>query len=113
MEKRNLYIIVAVVLVAAIVLSLGNFTGRAVGDCMDSDGGEDPLTPGSVSFSVSEAVYKDECYGSGLNPKKFVREYYCLDEAESRRYTCDAGCAENANGEGYCLPGEVSVLHNN
>jgi len=112
MEKRNLYIIVAVVLVAAIVLSLGNLTGRVVGDCMDSDGGEDPLTPGSVSFTESSAVYKDECYGSGLNPEKFVREYYCLSEAESNKYICDAGCTENANGEGYCLPGEVSLQYN-
>ena len=113
MEKRNLYIIVAIVLVVGLVISFGNLTGRGtgIGECRDSDDGDKPSIGGSVSYTNSNAVYKDECYGSGLNPKKFVREYFCTGRLDSLKYICDNGCTENAKGEGYCLAGGYNVDH--
>ena len=117
MEKRDLYLIVGAIIAAVLILAVGNYTrnltGMSVGTCIDSDDGQEPYIGGSVSFSESKAVYKDECYASGLNPKKFVKEYYCVGEATSERYKCEGGCAENAKGEGYCLEGDSSIDHSN
>ena len=111
MEKRNVYLLIAAVVVVVLILGVTSLTGRSVGDCLDSDNGDDPATPGSVSFTNTKTVYKDECYSSGLNPEKFVREYFCVGKLDDRRYVCDNGCTENANGEGYCNEGGFNVDH--
>ena len=106
MEKRNLYIIVAVVLLAAVVLSFGNLTGESVKSCIDSDGGDDPYTPGTVSWGNSEL--NDYCEVTATGQKKFLKEKYCLIKATTNRYRCDGGCVEDENGIGYCL-GEARI----
>jgi len=121
MEKRNLYLIVAIVLIGGLALSFySNFTGKgsfvenpALGICSESDGGDDPYTPGSVSYSVAVETYKDECYSKGdLGIIKFLKERHCLVSMENRIYKCDTGCIENEKGEGYCKEGEANRIYN-
>tara|TARA_Y100000310_G_scaffold337205_1_gene423676 strand:+ start:593 stop:937 length:345 start_codon:yes stop_codon:yes gene_type:complete len=114
MEKRNLYVIVVVVLVVGLGLSFyGNYTGKAIGDCIDSDRGDYPETPGSVSYTISSKVYVDECYSeSGLGEKRFVKERLCLVQMDSKIYKCENGCLENSKGEGYCKEGEANRIYN-
>ena len=108
MEKRNLYVLVAVIVVAAVVLVASNYTGNSVlGACMETDGGDNPEVPGVNTFENANAVYKDECYAEGKGPRKYVREYFCLDKVESNRYLCEGGCSEDSDGAGYCNEGRV------
>ena len=114
MEKKSLYIIAAIAVIAVIGLfSFTNLTGRGtentiLGNCMDSDGGDDPYFPGSASFSVSKEVYKDECYSEGtIYTNTHLKERICMDKMETIQYLCESGCLENENGEGYCKEGEA------
>ena len=101
MEKRNLYIVVAVIVVAALVLVFGNLTGKATYTCVDSDGGDEPNTPGIVSYGKTE--YVDYCYArSGDNVEKFLAEYFCLDQVTTNRYLCEGSCKTGTNGASYC-----------
>ena len=121
MEKRNLYLIIAIILVAGLSLSFySNFTGQGtflenpqLGECVETDKGDDPYTPGSVSYTVAAGRYKDECYAkSELEIKKFLKERHCFVSMENRIYKCETGCIENEEGEGYCKPGEANRIYN-
>ena len=118
MEKRNLYIIVAVVLVVGLVLSFSNLTGNvananpALGQCIDKDAGDDPETPGSVTHEKSEVVYQDECIAEGgVGPRKYLKERYCGGgRIQTTRYLCYGGCGENSMKEGFCLEGGTNKI---
>lgn len=113
MEKRTLYTIIAVVLVGALILSFSNLTGRSIGECIDTDEGNDPSNPGSVSFTESNVVYKDECYSKeGVSVKTYLKERYCLIKMGNKIYKCETGCLENEKGEGYCKEGEAKLIEN-
>jgi len=108
-----LYIIIATVLFIAIILGITSLTGRAIGDCIDSDRGDNPETPGSVRYTISEKVYVDECYSkSGLEEKRYVKERLCLVQMDTEIYKCETNCLENSKGEGYCKPGEAKKIEN-
>ena len=114
MEKKSLYIIIAIAVISVFGLVFyNNLTGRgtqnpSLGDCIDSDRGDDPYSPGIVSFSVSKDEYKDECYAKGNdNIEKYLKERLCLEKMDTLLYTCETGCLENENGEGYCKEGEA------
>tara|TARA_Y100000310_G_scaffold339433_1_gene432062 strand:+ start:357 stop:710 length:354 start_codon:yes stop_codon:yes gene_type:complete len=114
MEKRNLYIVVALVLVVGLALSFFNFTGQSTlgidkGDCLDSDGGNDPEVPGIASYENRDDEYKDECLVTTSGQKKFLKEKFCLQKIETKRYVCDTGCKEDANGVGYCEEGQARL----
>ena len=112
MEKRNVYIVVAIVIVVALVIAVSNFTGQSVlGKCIDSDNGDDPMTAGTVSYEKSDLTYRDECYSrSNIGPEKYLKEYYCLDKIATRRYFCESGCLEDENGIGYCAEGVADLV---
>src|SRR3989338_4962646 len=111
MEKKSLYIVAVIVLVVGLVLSFSGFTGQSVlGKCKDTDGGDAPEIPGTVSYEKSDLIYKDECYTWGnVGEKKYVRERYCLDKMRNREYHCFNGCLENVEGEGYCASGGYDI----
>jgi len=112
MEKKSLYIVVAIVIVAALVIAVSNFTGQSVlGKCKDSDNGDNPEVPGAVSYEKSDLIYKDECYAeASVGVKKFVKERFCLEKMSEERYNCFKGCSENADGEGYCNAGGYDLM---
>ena len=117
MEKRNLYIIVAVVLVVGLTLSFSNLTGNYVsqnpvlGECIDTDLADDPETPGSVRYENEGTEYLDECYSkSNTGPKKYLKERYCVDRMKTQKYLCYGGCAMLASGQGYCLEGGYNPI---
>jgi len=118
MEKRNLYFVIAAVLVLGLILSFSGLTGKSIknpntatGECLDSDNADNPDIPGTVSFSNIKTVYKDECFSeSGRGPKKYVRERFCLDRMDTQIYLCYNGCSENAEGEGYCNEGGFNPI---
>ena len=114
MEKRNLYIVVAIVLIAGLALSFYNFTGQSTlgtdkGKCIDSDGGLNPEVAGIASYENRDVEYKDECETTTSGQKKFLKEKYCLEKIETKRYRCETGCLENANGVGYCEKGQANL----
>ena len=109
MEKRNVYIIVTVGLVVALVLSLGNYTGfstnpsGAVGTCIDSDANEEfpeginYYKKGSVSYTNRDKVFTDYCYQkSAKGEKEWLKEYYCMDTINSVTKLCENGCFDGA-----------------
>ncbi len=74
---------------------------------MDSDG-DDPTTPGSASYTNRPGVHYDECYAQyGGDPVKYVKEKVCIGAIETKRYYCEDGCIEDANGIGYCPTGRI------
>ena len=112
MEKRNVYIVVGVVLVVSILLASSNLTGNYLvnspvgerGKCSDSDGGENINKPGIATYENREEEYKDECYAkTGKGKKKWLKEYFCLDIITSNRYYCSKGCVEDQNKVGACI----------
>lgn len=119
MEKRNLYVIIAVVLIIGLALSFSNLTGRylnpnkQIGQCIDSDGGDNPEKPGIVRYTVASTVYKDVCYAeAGVGVKEYVKERYCFGgRMQNRVYLCLSGCTDNHLGEGYCNEGEVNRIN--
>ena len=118
MGKRNLYIIIAVVLVVGLALSFySNLTGYGtenpvLGKCMDTDGGDNPYSPGTVSYKNAGIGYKDECYTkSEGGVKKYLKERYCIESMVTKLYLCRGGCSENKKGEGYCNEGEADILY--
>ena len=114
MEKRNLYVLVAVILVAGLVLSFSNLTGRSMsvlGDCEETDGGDDPYSPGITAYSEGPKEYKDECYSrTGAGVEKWLSEKYCQNKISTRRYFCEGGCLKDINGVGYCAEGEADLV---
>jgi len=120
MEKRTLYIIVVIILIAGLTLSFTNLTGNytkfrnpneELGECIDSDDADDPYTPGTVSFANSNLKYRDECYAEGgVGEKKNLKERYCLDKLQNHLYLCSNGCSENSKGEGYCNEGGANSI---
>ena len=102
MEKRNLYIVVAIVLIAGLALSFYNFTGQSTlgtdkGKCIDSDGGDNRFVKGTVSYENRIQKYTDYCYArGGYGEKTWLKEYFCLEKIESRTYRCYSGCLNGA-----------------
>lgn len=96
MEKRNLYVVAAVVVVAVIVLAALQLTGRiAYGPCKDTDGGDDEFVRGTISDNYRE--YSDYCYAkSGYGSKIWLNEYFCLDTIRSKNVKCENGCSNGA-----------------
>ena len=119
MEKRNLYIIVAVILVVGLALSFSNLTGNnirfnsAIGQCVETDGGANPHNPGVVTYTKSTAVYKDTCSGTGgVGVKKIVRESFCyLGKLKTRKYVCENGCSITQEGLGFCNEGHAEPMN--
>ena len=112
MKKRNLYIIIALVLAAGLALSFyNNFTGQSSlgverGKCTHTDGGDNPETAGIAGYENRIQKYKDKCETTTSEQAKFLNEKYCQDTIETRRYRCETGCME-ADGVGYCEVGKA------
>lgn len=98
MEKRDLYVVVAVVVVAVIVLAALKMTGNvSLGNCIDSDGGDDKYVRGTAKYTGRIGSYTDECYARTTSEMEdYVKEYFCLDRITSKRYYCDKGCSDGA-----------------
>lgn len=104
MDKRNLYIIIAVILVAGLVLSFSGLTGKSISNlgtppkgCIDTDGGIEKETKGTVSYRNRDYKYTDYCFPRGIGPEKWLNEYYCLaDRITSENFQCYNGCVDGA-----------------
>ena len=103
MEKRNLYVIVAVVLIAGLALSFyGDYTGNSTlgvdkGACFDSDGGDDKFVKGVASYENRDYKLTDYCFArGGYGSDVWLQEYFCLEKIESRDIRCDNGCLNGA-----------------
>jgi len=106
MEKRTLYIVVAIVVAVVLVFSFLQLTGQAVfpgkdlGICSDTDNGgaqekdNAHFIKGTVSYENRDYSYDDYC------TKDFeVKEYYCTHgdyRIKSMRYHCYNGCVDGA-----------------
>lgn len=85
MEKRNLYIVIAVALVVVLALSFYRPTGKPIaletlGQCVDTDGGKDYYVAGVASYVNRDDTYPDYCYAKGVGPEKWLKEYWCEGE---------------------------------
>ena len=102
MEKKNLYVIVAIVLIAGLALSFySNFTGQSTlgtekGKCTDTDGGKNKEVKGTVSYTGRAYSYTDYCFSRGKGPGKYLKEYFCLSGIESQDFLCDNTCIDGA-----------------
>lgn len=99
MKKRTLYIIIAVILILALVLSFNKLTGfytipgGETRGCYDTDSGLNYFERGSVRFENRDYSYIDECIS-----KLYVKEYYCFTDSriKSKKYQCEKGCKDGA-----------------
>lgn len=104
MEKRNLYLIIVIVLVVGLALSFySNFTGQTTstlgtdkGKCIDSDGGVNYEVRGTAKYENRVYTYTDYCFSRGKGPAKWLKEYFCLVGIESKEYQCENGCVNGA-----------------
>jgi len=95
MEKRTLYIVIAVVLAVVVVFSISNFTGQSTlglnkGACFDSDGGRNYAVKGTASYANRATIYTDECITTGGTTEgRWLKEYLCLaGDVTNVRYDC-------------------------
>jgi len=104
MEKRLQYIVIGVVVVLAIALIFSSgptgFSISKIGDCTDSDGGENYFEAGTTISQSQDVVYTDRCFSTHeLKPNKWLKEYYCTagrNQISSRTYLCPNGCQDGA-----------------
>ena len=105
MEKRNLYIVVTIVLIVGLALSFYNFTGQSTlgtdkGKCIDSDNGNNKFTRGTASYENRIQKYTDYCYSdSGYGDDTLLKEYFCVSdigEIDAVEHRCENGCLNGA-----------------
>jgi len=112
-DKNNIIIaIVAIVAIGFLVSESGqvsDLTGDASHKpsptptytpptCIDSDGGLNFLTPGTVTDKKTKSTFNDKCSGND------VVEWYCSGSyPRSQNFLCPYGCV-TTNGIGHCAP---------
>ena len=104
--KKLVLVIAGILLVVAITLSFFELTGLSVktpsgslGNCIDSDSGQDYYTTGTAKYENRDVVYTDYCFSRTGEIEKWLNEYYCMSGnymIKSKDYLCPNGCIDGA-----------------
>lgn len=120
MEKRNVYIVISVVLVVlAFFLAFNNSDitgsfGNPYRTCIDSDSteeypdGNNKYVKGTVIYTYQgrQTEYTDYCHAThGSGPEKYLKEYFCNLFGRVDTKTPDYNCEEYGSGceDGACI----------
>ena len=102
--SNNNTIIVAIIAIVAIGFlvsesgQVSNLTGDVIKKCIDSDGGREIFTPGTVSYGTD--TYRDGCSGN------YLSERYCSRNFPStQKFLCPGSGATcvTTRGGSYCV----------
>jgi len=94
MKKRDLYLLLGIVIIFIISLSFYKLTGNvSLGLCSDTDNGLNYNITGTAKYENRDVLYTDYCF-SELK----VKEYYCKTELnlKTKIYQCPNGCQNGA-----------------
>ena len=98
-NKKVLYIIIALILLAVIIFGILKLTGLNVGGdvtgkCTDSDSGKNIFVKGITKYTNRNYNYTDYC----IQPGK-IREHWCLFEdmaIRAKTFRCPGECIDGA-----------------